>query len=150
MTKLYRHFDKDGRLLYVGVSLSAIVRLASHKQASEWFDQVTTVIIETLPTREAALIAEKLAIQNEKPLYNIEHAEKVYRVFTATVKETFILDKEYSKGDIITFERIKCTHNWNSSLLEVRLPCSSSKVYILPKAYITKPVEVTTTISPTE
>ncbi len=29
-TALYRHFDKDGNLLYVGVSLNAIERTISH------------------------------------------------------------------------------------------------------------------------
>jgi hypothetical protein len=50
---LYRHFDKDGRLLYVGVSLNAINRLAEHR-ASHWFSEIATIKVETFEDRAAA------------------------------------------------------------------------------------------------
>jgi hypothetical protein len=68
---LYRHFDANGKLLYVGISLSAIIRLAQHKSCSVWFDKIARVEIEFLPTRTAAVSAERLAIQNEKPKHNV-------------------------------------------------------------------------------
>ena len=71
---LYRHFDKDGALLYVGVSLSTVIRLAQHKGRSEWFKQIARVEITNWATREASLRAERRAIRLEKPLYNITHA----------------------------------------------------------------------------
>jgi hypothetical protein len=69
-TTLYRHFAGNGRLLYVGVSLSAISRLSDHR-TSRWFDQIVDVEVEYYPTREAALAAEREAIRTENPLYNI-------------------------------------------------------------------------------
>src|SRR5438067_656371 len=39
-TQLYRHFDADGTLLYVGISLSALQRLRGHR-AAEWIDRIT-------------------------------------------------------------------------------------------------------------
>lgn len=77
-TKLYRHFDKEGRLLYVGISQSAIVRLAQHKQTASWFDEVTTVTIENFETRELALAAEEQAIKAERPLYNLQHSQDTW------------------------------------------------------------------------
>jgi hypothetical protein len=68
---LYRHFDNAGRLLYVGISLNAFHRLAQHKQHSHWFSRVAHVEIERFPTRMAALLAERAAIRDEKPLHNI-------------------------------------------------------------------------------
>jgi predicted GIY-YIG superfamily endonuclease len=70
-TSLYRHFDKDGTLLYVGVSLSHFARLQQHKSASMWFDKIANVTIEQFETRAEALRAETKAIINEKPLHNI-------------------------------------------------------------------------------
>lgn len=75
MTHLYRHFDEIGRLLYVGISLSALNRLAQHKDHSHWFSKITTVKIEKYDTREQALAAEREAIANEHPKCNINHRE---------------------------------------------------------------------------
>ncbi len=72
-TKLYRHFDMQGRLLYVGISLSAIQRLGQHQKESRWFDSITRVEIETFRTRDEAMVAEAKAIATEHPLYNQKH-----------------------------------------------------------------------------
>lgn len=69
-TALYRHFDGDGRLLYVGISLSAVARLAQHAHGSRWSHDIRRVDVEMHQTREAALAAERCAIVNEKPFYN--------------------------------------------------------------------------------
>jgi predicted GIY-YIG superfamily endonuclease len=69
--QLYRHFNKDGVLLYVGISLSALNRLGQHSDHSHWFGAISRVEIENFPTRESALEAEALAIHDEKPLHNI-------------------------------------------------------------------------------
>jgi predicted DNA-binding transcriptional regulator AlpA len=70
---LYRHFDAEGRLLYVGVSLSALNRLAAHKMHSKWYWKIARVEITNYGTRQASLNAEYEAIVNEKPMFNIVH-----------------------------------------------------------------------------
>jgi hypothetical protein len=75
-THLYRHYDKDEKLLYVGISAHAFVRLCGHKK-SKWYKKIATVKIETFPSRTLALRAEKSIIQNEKPRYNKAHKVKV-------------------------------------------------------------------------
>lgn len=72
-TELYRHFDADGKLLYVGISLSAVARLSAHRHASHWFDRITSVTIQRFDTRQDALKAEYRAIQDEKPECNLDH-----------------------------------------------------------------------------
>lgn len=74
-TQLYRHFDSEGRLLYVGISLSAITRLAQHRSASHWSRAIASVRIECFDTRREALAAEAKAILEERPLHNIAGAE---------------------------------------------------------------------------
>lgn len=71
---LYRHFDKDGKLLYVGISLSALARLAEHKKVSAWFWKIARVEITAYASRADVVMAERLTIKREKPLHNIVHA----------------------------------------------------------------------------
>lgn len=75
-TDLYRHFDADGALLYVGISLSALGRLQAHKSGSHWSSKIASVTIESFATREEALRAEKEAIRTERPRFNIAHARE--------------------------------------------------------------------------
>ena len=70
-TKLYRHYDEDGVLLYVGISLNAVARLAQHRGSAHWFDKISKIDVEDVgEDRELALRLEKWAIENELPLYN--------------------------------------------------------------------------------
>jgi hypothetical protein len=69
MCQLYRHYDADERLLYVGISLHAVYRLSQHR-ASPWFDQIADIRVEKHETRQAALEAEAEAIRTEGPIYN--------------------------------------------------------------------------------
>lgn len=73
---LYRHFDADDALLYLGISISHFNRLAQHKDCSSWFSKIVKVTLEFYDTRDAVLSAEKNAIINEKPKYNIHHNYK--------------------------------------------------------------------------
>lgn len=70
-TQLYRHFDAQGRLLYVGISLSTVARLTQHRNSSDWYSQISRVEIQKFDTRSEAEGAEWEAIQKEKPIHNI-------------------------------------------------------------------------------
>lgn len=76
---LYRHFDEAGKLLYVGISVHAVSRLANHKQVSPWIWSVARVEIQTFPTRQEAEAAEREAIRDERPLFNSTHGDKSVR-----------------------------------------------------------------------
>lgn len=69
-TELYRHYDADGNLLYIGISLSTAHRLGQHRLTSRWSHRVVTITIERFATREEAMEAELHAIQTEGPLFN--------------------------------------------------------------------------------
>ena len=71
---LYRHFDRDGNLLYVGVSWSVLERLRRHEKCSPWFGEVDSIRLEKYPSRKELLKAELEAIRTERPLYNKAHA----------------------------------------------------------------------------
>lgn len=67
---LYRHYDSSGTLLYVGVSLSVLVRLKQH-EASHWFGSIARVEIQRFTNRQAVLEAERVAVATENPLHNV-------------------------------------------------------------------------------
>jgi hypothetical protein len=82
--ELYRHFDEQNQLLYVGVSISTMTRLRQHRDCSSWFDKIKRVDVQRFESREDALIAEREAIKAEKPLFNVYHRKEV-RAFTEEV-----------------------------------------------------------------
>jgi len=70
---LYRHFNSEGQLLYVGISNSTLVRLGAHRANAHWFNTITNVTVEKCTDRKDALHKEYTAIQDEHPLYNKMH-----------------------------------------------------------------------------
>lgn len=76
LNQLYRHFDKDGDLLYVGISLSAIDRSKQHRTGSEWWPEVASITVENFASRAAAERAERKAIASERPIHNKMHADQ--------------------------------------------------------------------------
>ena len=67
---VYRCFDKDGRLIYVGFTVNCTRRLKQHRAASPWFGLVGRVTHQTFDTKAAALAEERRAIRAEGPLCN--------------------------------------------------------------------------------
>lgn len=67
---LYRHFNAEGRLLYVGISASATKRTEQHRRSSSWAQEIRRIEIETFPSRQAAMDAERTAIVMELPMHN--------------------------------------------------------------------------------
>lgn len=68
---LYRHFNAEGTLLYVGISLRPFSRFKEHNTHSEWADQIANMTIEYFPNRMEAMAAETKAVQEENPAHNI-------------------------------------------------------------------------------
>ena len=90
MTELYRHFDAEGTLLYVGVSLSAVHRLGQHKDHSHWFKTIARVEVERFETREQALQAERRAILAENPRHNLKRPTRQERAAAAEAERRTI------------------------------------------------------------
>lgn len=84
--QLYRHYAANGELLYIGISLSTIGRLAQHKAKALWFDKIRSVVSEPCESREEARRKEAAAIANERPLYNVylkpKHRKESFRNYS--------------------------------------------------------------------
>jgi GIY-YIG catalytic domain len=68
---VYRHFDKDGVLLYIGATRDLWQRKSDHRFKSFWYSDVARTETETFSTWGKALEAERHAILTENPLYNV-------------------------------------------------------------------------------
>lgn len=72
---VYRFFDEDDALMYVGLSSNFPARLASHRTQSWWAPRITRIRLQVFPTASAAADAEVAAIRSERPRFNLRHAQ---------------------------------------------------------------------------
>lgn len=70
-TAVYRLFNADGDLLYVGIANDLQARLRQHAAAKPWWPEVARHTATWLEGRISALKAEAHAIRTEDPAYNI-------------------------------------------------------------------------------
>jgi len=73
-TAVYRLFDNEGVLLYVGIAVDPNIRWRVHAREKTWWPSVSRRDVEWFPSRPAAEAAEVTAIASESPLYNVEHS----------------------------------------------------------------------------
>jgi predicted GIY-YIG superfamily endonuclease len=98
---VYRHFDADDRLLYVGMSINPLRRLEQHRYRAEWFSRIAKVTIEWFDECFAASEAEIAAIKAEKPEYNVAYSqekappEKDGPVPTYAISDGEMIDRVY-------------------------------------------------------
>lgn len=69
-TALYRFFDSDGLLLYVGITSTTDSRWSHHRLHAAWWPQAATKQVEWFTERGDAAAAELEAIRTEAPLWN--------------------------------------------------------------------------------
>lgn len=74
MHVLYRFYDIDSRLLYVGITKNPAARFQQHEQSKDWWDQVASITLEQHASRQALMDAERAAIIAEQPAYNVVHS----------------------------------------------------------------------------
>lgn len=70
MHHIYRLYDCNGKLLYVGCTADIKSRMSMHKSSTPWYKEISTGTFELVDGKAAALDAKHNAIMNESPLYN--------------------------------------------------------------------------------
>ena len=68
---VYRCYDIEGNLLYVGCTINVHKRLGEHRPYAAWFPMLARFTVDRYPTRRQALEVEGYAIIHERPLYNV-------------------------------------------------------------------------------
>lgn len=79
---VYRCFDADGRLLYVGASKDVPARMQQHQARAFWANDVAKVKVTTHPSPEIALALERVAIREEHPRFNLQGRWAVRHLWT--------------------------------------------------------------------
>lgn len=67
---VYRHFNCEGDLLYVGMTSNIGARNLQHKNRSHWFSQVSMITLDWFADKQEAKDTEASAICSESPIYN--------------------------------------------------------------------------------
>lgn len=147
-TALYRFYDSEHQLLYVGISNNLVSRFGQHSQIAEWHSRVTFSRVEHFETRAEALVAEKKAIQSEHPIFNKVHNFKnesskkhIARIFDITsqfpdeyhpnlIKEILrLLDDDWIRTQDLEVSKlwalVNALSNLSFSIDNVEVPCQS-------------------------
>ncbi|MCT9092888.1 GIY-YIG nuclease family protein [Streptomyces sp. ASQP_92] len=69
-TALYRLYDVNDRLLYVGITANPKARWSAHSRDKHWWPEVARKAIEWFETRKSAERIEKIEVEEERPRYN--------------------------------------------------------------------------------
>lgn len=91
---LYRHYDKKGRLLYVGISVHPMRRQWEHEINADWYYSVTNITVQWFRSKRAAQKAEREAIVEEDP----QHNSSLGTVVLSDLDKTMIGFVYYSKA----------------------------------------------------
>lgn len=70
---LYRYFDVEGQLLYVGITGNLAVRHSTHIARSRWMEFMASFTVERRRSLDEVRKAEREAIETERPLFNLRH-----------------------------------------------------------------------------
>lgn len=71
LTAVYRFYDDQDRLLYVGITCNLTARLRDHEASAPWWADHRAATVNWQDNRAIAVAEERFAIQNEKPIYNV-------------------------------------------------------------------------------
>lgn len=69
-TALYRLYDAEGDLLYVGIAHDVEKRLTTHRLEKTWWLLVARISVEWFDSRALATAAEARAIESESPRFD--------------------------------------------------------------------------------
>jgi predicted GIY-YIG superfamily endonuclease len=70
---LYRFYGETGKLLYIGLTENPQARFKNHRFTKPWWAEVFRIDIEHFASRDSVVAAERKAIENEWPLYNVHN-----------------------------------------------------------------------------
>ena len=89
-TSVYRYYDINGLLLYVGITSRGLSRNREHNTTKEWWHYVIRQDVDHYPTRAEALSVENSLIGLYRPPFNTQHNpsqkedREAYLAFVAT------------------------------------------------------------------
>lgn len=97
-TTLYRFFDREDRLLYVGISTDPRQRVSSHRAYKPWWTQSVRIDLEHFSSWDEARAAEKAAIKTENPMHNLADVLSATELAIERVRERYRTDPEFRRS----------------------------------------------------
>ena len=91
---VYRMFDQQDRLIYVGCTYDLEKRLQAHRRQMWWYYQIARITTETHPNRTEALKSETRIRDTEAPRWNIESRWMMRHSFTEQMFRDYITAME--------------------------------------------------------
>lgn len=82
---LYRFYDDENRLLYIGITVNPAGRFGRHSDDKDWWASVARIAMQPFPDRASVLEAERRAIITERPKHNKQHNKRVIEVAATLV-----------------------------------------------------------------
>ncbi|WP_200309150.1 hypothetical protein [Streptomyces adelaidensis] len=67
---LYRFYDAERQPLYIGITGTGEVRIATHRRRSAWWELAEYIAVSAYPNWPSLAEAERAAIRAEKPRFN--------------------------------------------------------------------------------
>jgi predicted GIY-YIG superfamily endonuclease len=93
-TALYRLYDADEQLLYIGITYDPLKRLEQHSRR-EWWPLVEIAKVQWFDNRARAATAERDAIKAEDPKHNIVYSNNpAWPQYTAPIDLTNLTAEE--------------------------------------------------------
>lgn len=129
---LYR-FWKDEELLYIGITCNIPTRVREHKNSKPWWTDVNQITLEHYATRQDVEAAERQAIQNEEPVWNVTYnsgrgggsAPRTIGVSPADIRidelesETYMLTAEVAHANSTIEVRDQEVAYWKAKHLQI-------------------------------
>lgn len=109
---LYRLYDRDGDLLYIGVSKDPWRRFRGHRRTSPWIRKARRGRIQVFPTIDAALAAEREAIRTERPRFNVVHNRDTAPRPPLTPRSWFLIRAFDAHGRLIKVGHTQSLEQW--------------------------------------
>jgi hypothetical protein len=70
-TDVYRIYDDEGLMLYVGISYDACIRIRQHARTAAWWEMASRISVTTFADRWTAAKEEAFTIMMDAPPFNI-------------------------------------------------------------------------------
>ena len=68
---VYRLYDAEWRLLYIGSSVNPMGRLYDHIRHKEWGATIAVMVVEWYPNERRTWTEERRAIRSSRPEHNV-------------------------------------------------------------------------------
>lgn len=105
-TALYRLYDTDGALLYIGIACDLEARWSGHASTKAWWENVASRTVEWHDERELAEVAETAAIAAERPHYNVAKSPWAPKPRELGPDEMSLSDAKANFGDVVQRVRL--------------------------------------------